>query len=187
MRKINRNFENPFDNILLDISKFVSPFFKKFKHTPNAITIYSAITAGMSMYSLYKKYFSSFSFLFIISYFFDNLDGYFARCYNMVTKFGDLFDHGKDTIMWISTFVILYYRYTVPLKLFLTFVIVCLLCIKHIACQETIYNHNNDIKKKDSLYSFQKLCGNVKDVKYTRYFGGGSVYLFLIGLVYFSK
>jgi phosphatidylglycerophosphate synthase len=39
---------------------------------------------------------------YFISYFFDCCDGYYARKYNMCTKFGDFYDHVKD---WVINFL----------------------------------------------------------------------------------
>jgi len=38
----------------------------------------------------------------------DCIDGYYARKYNMATKLGDLYDHGKDTMIFILYICILY-------------------------------------------------------------------------------
>ena len=184
MRKINRDIENPFDNILLDISEKVAPFFKKTNHTPNLITLYSAITAIFSMYSLYNKSFSTFSITWILAYFFDSLDGYFARKYNMVTKLGDKLDHGKDTLMWIITGIILYNKYNIPRHIFLIFVLICIFCIKQMGCQQKLYI---DSKISESINVYSKFCKTTSDINFTRYFGGGTVYLFVILMVYLGK
>ena len=36
---------------------------------------------------------------YFISYFFDVLDGIYAREYNMVSEFGDYYDHIKDIVV----------------------------------------------------------------------------------------
>ena len=183
MRKIDKSIENPFDNILLDLSEKVSPFFKKTGHTPNTITFYSAITAVMSMHALYNKFFYLFSVNWIVAYFFDSLDGYFARKYKMVTKLGDILDHTKDTIMWITTIFILITRYTIPKSFILGFIIIGIFCMKQISCQQVLYT-NKDIK--ESIDIFCNFCKTPRDIKWTRFFGGGSLYLFVILLVKFS-
>jgi hypothetical protein len=184
MRKIDRSIENPFDNILLDISEEVSPFFKATNHTPNLITFYSAISAVISMYFLYNKSFFLFSCTWILSYFFDSLDGYFARKYDMVSKLGDKLDHGKDTLMWIITGIILYKKYNIPRHVFLVFVIICIFCIKQIGCQQNLYTES---KIKESINFYSRFCKTPSDISFTRFFGGGSVYLFIILMVYVGK
>ena len=184
MRKIDRSIENPLDNILLDLSEKVSPFFKKTGHTPNLITLYSAITATISMYALYNKFFYIFSANWLVAYFFDNLDGFFARKYKMVTKLGDTLDHTKDTIMWVITVIILITKYQIPKHFILGFILIGIFCAKHISCQQVLYK-NNDIKESISILC--SLCKTPKDIRWTRFFGGGSLYLFIIVLVAFSK
>jgi phosphatidylglycerophosphate synthase len=178
MRKINEDVENPFDNVLLHLSEFVAPFFKKAGFTPNLITTWSAIMGGISIYGLYIKNFRLFWVNWIIAYFFDNLDGYFARKYNMVTKFGDLYDHRKDTLLWIFTGITLFLKYKISISTFSIFAFVSYFCMKHIGCQQLIYN-----KKGESINFYSKMCKSAEDIKFTRYFGGGSLYLCLIWLV----
>jgi hypothetical protein len=37
MRKLTREYDNPIDNILIDISEYIAPYAYKYKMTPNII------------------------------------------------------------------------------------------------------------------------------------------------------
>ena len=50
MRKIAREFENPIDNILIDISQLLSPIAYFLGLTPNILTTFSIIFSGISFY-----------------------------------------------------------------------------------------------------------------------------------------
>jgi phosphatidylglycerophosphate synthase len=102
MRKIPCDLENPIDNVLYDLSDWMCPFFYKTGHTPNMITTYSLITGVLSCYFLWKGHILLFGIFYAISFFFDCMDGHFARKYNMTSKFGDMYDHIKDNIVALS-------------------------------------------------------------------------------------
>ena len=68
------------------------------KVTPNMITGLSlllGISSGVSMY--YDKYKLA-ALLNFLAYFFDCVDGHLARKFDMVTVFGDYFDHYSDLV-----------------------------------------------------------------------------------------
>ena len=51
-----------------------------------------------------------------LSYFFDCMDGNFARTYKMQTKFGDYYDHIKDVIIMLIFALILFIYKDIPLN-----------------------------------------------------------------------
>ncbi len=186
-RKINSNEENPFDNLLYHIAEYVSPTFYNLKFTPNQITFLSFLTSCVALFFLNKEENIYASIFLILSYFFDCLDGYFARKYNMVSKFGDYLDHGTDLFLTLGLVYMLYikndylnFKYKFGFLLFLG-----LLSFIHLGCQEKI--HNQD--QSPSL-SFTKLltpsdktiCKDL--IKYTRYFGTGTTILVICCLFF---
>ena len=50
MRKIKKIYENPIDDILIDIAKYLCPYFKKCYITPNNLTTISLITGVLSIF-----------------------------------------------------------------------------------------------------------------------------------------
>ena len=102
MRKLPNELENPFDNLVYVFVERLSPLFYHFGLTPNSITSLSLLCGIYSAFLLFKKsYFLSILF-YLISYIFDCLDGYNARKYKMMSKFGDYYDHISDTFFLIS-------------------------------------------------------------------------------------
>ena len=184
MRKIKSEFENPFDNILIDLSDIISPYFHKMNFTPNGITTLSLITGLLSCYFLHKnKPFLSVSLLFL-PYFFDCLDGFYARKYNMVSKFGDYYDHVKDIVVNLLLLYILYNRNKDKLNkkeiIIFSFVFCLFYCIMsvHFSLQEIIYDKPEE---SDTLGYLTKYVDNKEQaenlITYTRYFGCGTVIL----------
>lgn len=182
MRKIKKEFENPFDNILIDICELVSPFFHKLNFTPNGITTLSLITGLLSCYFLHKnKPYLSVSFL-LLSYFFDCLDGFYARKYNMITKFGDCYDHVKDLVVNISLPYILYNRnkHKLNRKELIIFIFIFSIYMYtmniHFSLQEMIYDkpeQSGMLALGTRRYADTKEQAE-KMIAYTRYSGSGT-------------
>lgn len=185
MRKIDRKYENPFDNIIIDLSEKAMPIFYKLGCTPNTITTFSLITGLKSAYYLYnRKIYLSIAF-YLLQYFFDTADGFYARRYKMVTKFGDLYDHAKDIIVHLILLYILIKRYNL-LKYpgFLVLIVLLTVCSSiHLGYQEKIYSKDSEL----SLSFTRKLC--IGDpyymIRYSRFLGTGTIILAFITTILF--
>jgi cardiolipin synthase len=179
VRKIKKEYENPIDNILYDLCEIISPTFYKFGFVPNTITFLSFITTLVSLnYYNFEQNIQGSIFL-IISYFFDCLDGYFARKYNMISKFGDYLDHGTDFFLALGLIYMFYKKnsYDIFKQKMIILSILGLLSLIHLGCQEKIYDKNDSF-----TLSFTKLFSPSKKncfklIKYTRYFGLGTMIL----------
>ena len=189
MRKIEKNYENFFDDFLIDIAEYVSPFFYKLNFTPNDITTLSLITGLASVYFLYKQNIVLFSILWIVSYFFDCLDGHFARKYDMVTKFGDLYDHVKDISVLLLLTIVLFIIFRQKKYFYHAFVVIIIFLILsniHLTCQQTLYKgaNSNDEFLDFLKYIYIKLGINDENCKeviqYTKYFGVGTLHLIVV-------
>jgi phosphatidylglycerophosphate synthase len=195
MRKINNEYENPIDDILLDLSEFVSPFFHNLGFNPNGLTFLSLITGVLSIYFLYKQQIIIFAILFFTSYFFDCLDGHFARKYDMVTKFGDLFDHYKDSFVAILLAVMLFYNYKNNKYILLAILLFIFLIVSssiHMGCQQVLYNGTyTEDEYLDYLkpilhwlkFDNEEKCKDL--IKYTRFFGSGTLNVGVILIIIF--
>jgi phosphatidylglycerophosphate synthase len=194
MRKINPEYENSFDNILIDISEKVAPAFRRANFTPNDITSLSNISMCITILLLLQlKYYWAGLFL-ILSYFFDCLDGYFARTYNQVSTFGDKYDHFSDIIKNVLfIFVLLMLNPTKFMYVLPIIIIFFMLTMVHLGCQELLYN-----KDESGTLSLNKYICPVSDrtnlekireqLLKTKYFGCGTYYLMLVlVLVYFAQ
>jgi len=98
-RKLPRHLECPLDNILLDGVEYLNPYFYRLGFTPNGITTLSAIFGIIASVNIFYNYYILASIFYYIAYFFDCMDGNFARRYKLTSKFGDLYDHVKDIVV----------------------------------------------------------------------------------------
>lgn len=182
MRKIPAKYENPLDHILISIADKICPTFKKFGFTPNMITTLSLIFGLFAIVFLWKGYLVLFIVFYIISYFFDCLDGHYARKYNMVTKLGDCYDHLKDIIIAILSLVIIYIKaknkhnsklIAIILAIFIVFTFMGYV---HLGCQEKYYEKTEGKNESCTLSPGKLLCpGNPNEnLPYTRWFGMGT-------------
>lgn len=194
-RKIPQEIENPVDNVLIKISEFLSPYFKKINFTANGITTLSLIS-GLFSFCLYvNKSYTASAILFLLQYFFDCMDGYYARRYKITSQFGDYYDHLKDLL------IILLFGYAILSKYlqlntaekYLPFIIIIFLLISeiHLGCQEIYYNKDSketaDMLKmaryfcpyedKKDLYNFMTI---------SRFAGTGTLTLFTVFLILYS-
>lgn len=190
-RKIESEFENPVDNLFIKISEVISGPLVKIGVTPNMITTLSFICGLISVYLLYKDHYLWSGSLFVLGYFFDCMDGYIARKYNMISKFGDLYDHYTDIIVNISLLIVfMCKKMDTKLKviLFILIFIFIFCSLTHLGCQE---KHYELIEKKNSkdgiLYNLVKLCKRKEMIGITKYFGTGSYTIFIFLIIVFYK
>ena len=185
MRKIDRNNENPIDDVLIEICEYISEYVHAIGLTPNMITTLSLIFGVTTSILLYKRMYLVASTCWIISYFFDCLDGHIARKYNQTSKFGDYYDHISDTI---KTSAVLFALYSIdPVKFYKMIIIIAIfgffMCV-HLGCQEKEYAKD----ESDTLSFTQQLCPNTAyALQITKYFGCGTFnFVIVLGFLYYS-
>lgn len=179
--KINDEYQNPIDNILLKICKQIAPFLYHNKITPNKITFLGLILGIISIYFfINKKYILSFTFLWL-TYFTDCLDGFMARKYNQTTLFGDYFDHFRDHFIVSTLIILVLYRMPGTKNKIMVGILLSIFFFTMVAqmgCQEKIthYKDNNDC-----LILTKDLCpGQPKQtIQFTKWFGCGTFILVL--------
>jgi hypothetical protein len=192
MRKIPEKFENPLDNILIDISEYVSPSFHKYGFTPNMITTLSNIAAIIVILLLLHAKYVWAAIFFIVAYFFDCLDGHVARKYNMTSKIGDYYDHVSDAFKSILILYTMYYINSDKFfKIIPILIITTILTFIHLGCQEKYYNKD----ESDTIFFTKNLCptdSNNKEsiennMKITRFFGCGTYNIvFALTILYYD-
>lgn len=111
MRKLDAKYDNPIDNILYNIIENIECYFKSMNFTPNMITTIGNIFGLVGIYMLLQKKFVLASIFYSIRYFFDCLDGFYARKYDMVTTFGDYYDHISDVFLNVLFLFLMYIYY----------------------------------------------------------------------------
>ena len=160
MKKLPQYLENPFDNIIYVVIELIAPTIHKIGLTPNMITTLGNVcTIFFTYYFIEKKYVIS-SIYFGFSYFFDCLDGFIARSYNLVTKFGDYYDHISDLVkaiiyiyLFLSTnfYIGSIYIFIISIFAILSFV--------NLAHQEKYYN-NPSASKTLQIFNCFSLAKN---------------------------
>lgn len=182
VRKIPSEIENPIDDIIITMADKSDFIYKKINMTPNHITTLSLIFGIFAVQQLYVGNNALSVVLFLISYYYDCMDGNYARKYNMETIFGDYYDHFSDWFKYLALFVVMYKlnpkkaQTVIPIILFF-----CGLMTIHFGCQEKLYNRHD----KQPLMSKQRyLCPNEKFVNYTKYFGSGTMIMVTAAFMY---
>ncbi len=193
-RKIPEELENPIDNILIELAEKLNPYFYKLGFNPNGVTTLSLIFGILSCYFYYLKYYLFSSISMFISYFFDVMDGNFARRYNMQTQFGDYYDHIKDTIVLFTiTYLILTNKdlsFSLKILGFIVGLFFLFGSITHLGCIEQYVKKSNskkNIKESKFLSGFQQCCQNLSKIKQFRYFGTGTSNIFLSFFILIPK
>ena len=188
MRKVDESLDNFVDNIFINISEQLCPLFKYFKFTPNMITGINIICSILCLYYLYIKEYKLGVLFLILVYLFDALDGFYARKYKMETYFGDLLDHYTDYIFYTGLFYLLLFK--IPFKNNKNFIFILLILsiisTLHLSCTE---HYNLASSNVNTQLSYLKiLCSNKKYIHYTKYFGPGTLILFIsIGLLFYVE
>jgi phosphatidylglycerophosphate synthase len=165
------------DSIMYSIVDPLDKVFRKFNFNPNMITTISIIFGIIGLYFFYKgSYFSiPFYFMYILL---DYSDGYFARKYDMVTDFGDYYDHIRDGV-FIITLIILFlvkiYKNKKHKKnlIFILILVLFYSCISFSSymCTEKDQKHN------DSMNWAKNMCVYEEFFKRNKFIDIGSLFV----------
>ena len=107
--KLPEHYDDPVDIFYKKYIDVINPHFKEAGMTPNMITTLSLVFGLLTCYLYYKSYYVSAGLSYIVSYFFDVMDGYFARIYNMGSVFGSYYDSISDNAV-VLILLILFYK-----------------------------------------------------------------------------
>lgn len=195
MRKLSITHENFFDNFLYCNIENIDQSIYKAGLTPNMLTTFGNIFTLITLYFIWHEHYVEAAFMFLFSYVFDCLDGYIARKYDMVTVFGDYYDHISDIVRYFSVLALLahknfsLFKQTIVIVLLFTF-----LFLYHMYCQELLYDQSNDSPTLDMIQyvipSFFKLQTKEEAeqcIMKTKYFGNGSLVLVICMMIILYK
>lgn len=184
--KIDQLNENPIDNVLVDIGCAFTPLYELLQFTPNTLTTFSLLFGMYSVWCLYNNYLFLFVISYMTSYYFDVVDGLFARITNQCTQFGDLYDHAKDIAVGVLVLTVLHLKYNLFSSYFviLGFILAMAGSGIQLGIQENLTKKEHS---SDALYMFKILANYVptKYIVYTRWFGTGTLSLYICIAPYF--
>jgi hypothetical protein len=182
LRKLPSKYENPIDNCIYILVENTTDYFHKLNFTPNMLTTIGVSFTGLMLYSIKNNNYRNAAIYYMISYIFDCYDGYYARKYNMVTKFGDYYDHIHDVTKNILLFYVLYKKNPKRTIKYIPIVILLFVfALVHLKYQEDYYDRHYESKTLNfnHLLGIKKVSKNVakRKLRYTRYFGCGTFYM----------
>jgi len=177
-RKIPNHIENHFDNVIIEIARWINiNIFRPLNATPNIITTLSLFAGVASIVAFYKAHYLTFAALSILAYILDCADGNFARTYNMITRFGDIYDHVSDMLKLALLFIVIIISpidKITKITVLSILVILNILMLQHLGCQELHVDSNGE-----ALSLLKKFCKDTSQIKWTRYFGTGTMQVFI--------
>lgn len=180
MSKIPNNLRDPIDLLIYNFVPFISKSFDNYG--PNFITSISLIFGIIGCIFFYSDDYQRAIVSFALSYIFDCVDGYHARRKNMQSKFGDMYDHLTDIIIYSIALLIFYLKYQGN-KFYLLSILGLLLIINQYYL--SLVENYQKFEKSPFLNVFNLKTKNPeKYMKYLRFFGCGSLQLFLFYIIY---
>jgi len=168
-RGIARHYTPPIDNFLVDQSAATLDRAVHVGVTPNILSIFGGILAFLALVFLYYDHLVPFVLLFAASYLLDTVDGYVARTYNMKSKAGEYLDHGKDIIVSIILVIIVIYKYSTGMPLWVSLLLLAFYATSFVAegcSQRAIQNESGE----NLIGGMASLCPNFVDAEWTRHF-----------------
>jgi phosphatidylglycerophosphate synthase len=195
--KLPTYYDDPVDLFYKRYIDILNPHFKKAGMTPNMITSISFFFGLLTCYLYYKSNYILAGLSYIISYFFDTMDGYFARLYGMGSVFGSYYDSVSDNIV-VLIIVYMFYNKSGYIKpwikptIFFILLFFALGCIYQMSCQEKYTKKTQEEHVSDGLAFLNNVkCKDFENMKYTRYFGPGvctlTVAILIMGHAFYCK
>jgi len=164
--KIPIEYEDIIDTNFYKLSDELSPYFKQINFTPNMITTLALFSTLASIYNIANGNCMNAALFYAISYFFDCMDGHFARKYKMTSPFGDYYEHIVDWIRNMAVIGMILYSCNcnnsyVPIIIIIVFFI--LGNIKQ-AYQDKYYKIKTGRNESESLDFLQKVVSPPNDI-----------------------
>jgi phosphatidylglycerophosphate synthase len=159
------------------------------------VTTLSIIFGILSAYFVLKGQFIIASIMWVISYYLDCVDGKLARKYNMISEFGDYYDHIGDIFKIIIIFYALFKsnhtrKTSVNQQMYLLIYFIFLfLSAVHMGYQEAVYDKKNESHWLNFLkVAVTTVYNNPTEIIHvTKYFGCGTATLVFALLIIFWR
>ena len=193
VNKLPTEQECPIDNVIMRFIDTHLHVYKTLGFTPNMVTTLGLLFGLWSAYLITQKQLAMAALVFIISYYFDCVDGKLARRYDMQTQFGDLYDHTADTIKLCAVLYALFTyntgsfaalwrrRPTFGFHQHQVFLLVLIavtsaLMLMHLGYQEVIYDKSKESWTLQMFKQFVAFDPHPEDtICLTRHFGCGTM------------
>ena len=187
-KKISSNYDNFFFIFISKLSVVCLKFFRKLNFTPNYLTTIGNIFGIFSIVCLLNKKYYFAAIFYFMRYFFDTMDGLYARTYDMETEFGDNYDHISDYIFFsITSFIFLFKINFINNTCFkILYIILCLTSAIHLGCIENYFN--NTKSSNTHLPLLKILCPKKNSIHFIKYLGPGTFIIFVcVSLLFLTK
>jgi len=176
--KLPHYYDDPVDIFYKKYIDIINPHFKAAGMTPNMITTISLAFGLLACYLYYKSYYISAALACVVSYFFDTMDGYFARIYDMGSVFGSYYDSISDNAVGLLLLFLFYKNPNISgytkLAIILVLVIFMFGTAYHMSCQEKYVKKTNEKHVSEGLAFLDKIqCSDSENMRYSRFFGPG--------------
>lgn len=165
--KIPLEYEDIIDNKFYKWSDKLSPLFKEYNFTPNKITTLGLLSTLVMIYLIFKGHCQLAAIFYIVAYFFDCMDGCFARKYKMTSKYGDYYEHIVDWIRNIALVLMIVYSCKCNNRITPIVVLITLFVIANIkqAYQDKYYKLKTGRNETESLDFLQKIVSPPDDLE----------------------
>jgi phosphatidylglycerophosphate synthase len=176
--KLPDYYDDPVDIFYKKYIDVLNPHFKEAGITPNMITTISLVFGLLACYLYYKSYYVSAGLSYIVSYFFDTMDGYFARIYDMGSVFGSYYDSISDNVVALLLLILFYNNSKISgcakLTIFLVIAIYGIGTVYQMSCQEKYVKQTNEKHVSEGLAFLDNVkCSDSENMRYSRFFGSG--------------
>jgi phosphatidylglycerophosphate synthase len=158
------------------------PCWRALGATPNILTGLGGVASALSVYALYHRWFAPAVALIAARLYFDFADGLMARTYDMVTVFGDIFDHTSDTLWFVGVVcVFMFADYPRPLKcaVMTACFVFLVLSVVQAGCIEQEY-YDTDTTQRDTTISWLRNLCPARVVAAAKYTDSGVFYVVIV-------
>jgi phosphatidylglycerophosphate synthase len=190
--KLPSNLDNPFDSLMMYFGEKSLPMLKYLNFTPNILTLIGGMFVIFSIAFILTYKFAYAALFYAIAYWFDCVDGQYARYYGITSKGGEKLDHFVDAVRNVLTCISIYIiKISTFKKIVFAIFYVIFTLTNHYAtnCAQNYYFMNSNTNDKYHMKDQMSFCKHQpsKQLKYIRFIGSGTKILFIIGfLLYLS-
>ncbi len=175
-KKVDLKYDSPYEYIFVELCQKTKGFFRKLNFTPNMITALSLLSSILMYKAFRKGKYHQAGLLILASYYFDCLDGIFARTYNMTSKFGDFFDHASDIITIVLMTLAVYKSNATnqsKCSYYTIMGVLLFLSSAQTGCIQKMVKNKDD---SPTLEILSKISPNESYINYIKYFGPATFY-----------